>query len=152
MLTWISNFPYNAGQSGTWCKKSSYEKFGETIRFVEHSPDAAAWPWPTHQTALLNYGGDDAATLRYCPDAVKPLLLLCLFLKIPALMLRQRVGPTPLYLHGTSYDSLCCLESLYSVSRCGWLRNRFPAFRVTRDTAAHEYHSHMNDSCMRGHS
>ena len=78
--------PYNTGRSGTCCKKSSYEKFGETIRFVEYSPDAAAWPWPTHQTALLNCGGDDAANLRYCPDAVTLLLLLCLFQKIPALI------------------------------------------------------------------
>ena len=34
-----------------------------------------------------------------------------------------------------------------------WLRsNRFPSFRVTSDTAAHEYHSHMNETCMRSNS
>ena len=27
-----------------------------------------------------------------------------------------------------------------------------PAFRVKRDTVVHEYHSHMNGRCMRGHS
>ena len=36
---------------------------------------------------LLHYGGDDAATLRYYPDAVTLLLLLCFFHKIPALIL-----------------------------------------------------------------
>ena len=45
-----------------------------------YTPDAA-WLWPTHQTALLNYGGDDPATLRCCPNAVT-LLLLCLFHKM----------------------------------------------------------------------
>ena len=54
-------------------------KFGETIRFGEYSRDAASWPWPTHQTTLLHYRGDDVATLQYFPDAVMLLLRLCLF-------------------------------------------------------------------------
>ena len=57
--------------------KNQATKVRETIRFVEYSPDAAAWPWPTHPTALLHHGGDDAATLRHCPDAVTLLLLVC---------------------------------------------------------------------------
>ena len=39
-----------------------------------------------HQTALLHDGGDVAATLRYCPDAIT-LLLVCLFHKISGLIL-----------------------------------------------------------------
>ena len=64
-------------------------KFGETIRFVNTVVLVCCdWPvpWPTHQTALLHYGGDDAATLRNCPDAIT-LLLVCLFHKISGLIL-----------------------------------------------------------------
>ena len=50
-------------------------------------PDAAVWPWPANQTVLLHNGGDDAATLRYCPDAATLLLLVCLFHKVPGLIL-----------------------------------------------------------------
>ena len=35
---------------------------------------------------MLHYGGDDAATLQYCPDAIT-LLLVCLFHKISGLVL-----------------------------------------------------------------
>ena len=40
-----------------------------------------------HLTALLHYGGSDAATLRYCPDAVTLLLLECLFHEVLGLIL-----------------------------------------------------------------
>ena len=36
---------------------------------------------------MLHDGGDDAATLKYCPYAVTLLLLECLFLQIPGLIL-----------------------------------------------------------------
>ena len=39
-----------------------------------------------HHTALLHYGGNDAATLRYCPDAVTLLLLECLFHEVLGLI------------------------------------------------------------------
>ena len=91
MLTWIPNLSlYFRTMCTSWCKKSSYEE-SSARPFVSLNTVVLVccdWPvpWPTHQTALLHYGGDDAATLRYCPDAIT-LLLVCLFHKISGLVL-----------------------------------------------------------------
>ena len=70
---------YNSGQCGTsWCKTSSYEE-SSARPFVSLNTVVLVccdWPvpWLTHQTALLHNGGDDAATLRNCPEAITLLL------------------------------------------------------------------------------
>ena len=62
--------------------ESSARQFASlnTVQMQQHDHD------PTHQTAQTQYDGDDATTLRYCPDSVTLLLLLCLIRKVPGLV------------------------------------------------------------------